>query len=495
MKNSITKHILPLALLLIIIGSLGACKKLLDINTDPNNAPLDKATPEVLFPSAVASTAGRIGGEYAILGGIWAQFWTQSATASQYRNFDSYNVTQADLNGSFVETYSGALNDYQYIIKLANEDENWRFLLMATVMKAYTYQVMVDLYDQMPYDEAFQGEANITPHYENGDVIYNKLLAEIDTALSRDYNAGADVGAPDVVFGGGNMEPWVRFAHTLKLKMFLREVYAKPDEAEAGIRALYDEDALFLTQDAAMDIFQNLPDKSNPLFEFNFRKLNINTNLRASRTLLTFLQEYQDPRTAFLYTPSAPDFVGINQGDYTNPDPALAGVSIAIVNATDPVHFISTAESYFLQAEARERYYGGDGALELYNSGVAAAFDQYGLGTDAAAFTAPGKPYAYPAIGNFEQKLEAIIVQKWLSLPGSHALEAFFEKNRTGYPKSSPVYSTDPSYIPGQLVYPKTGTTGGKYPKRLIIAEDERKTNPNVPAIKPITENVWWDKK
>src|SRR5690606_22463128 len=115
--------------------TLSACEQALDINQDPNNPPVEQGTPELVFPAAVASTAGALGGEYAILGGIWAQYWTQSSVASQYRDFDSYNVTQTNLNGRFNEVFSGALNDYHFVIQKAQETENWHYLLMGTVMK------------------------------------------------------------------------------------------------------------------------------------------------------------------------------------------------------------------------------------------------------------------------------------------------------------------------------------------------------------------------
>ena len=75
----------------------------------------------------------------------------------------------------------------------------------------------------------------------------------------------------------------------------------------------------------------------------------------------------------------------------------------------------------------------GDQAQTLYNAGVTAAFDFYGF--DASTYIAPGGSYAYPVAGSLDDKIDAIITQKWASLPGSHALEAWFERNRTGFPE------------------------------------------------------------
>ncbi|MDP9040841.1 MAG: SusD/RagB family nutrient-binding outer membrane lipoprotein, partial [Bacteroidota bacterium] len=159
---------------------------------------------------------------------------------------------------------------------------------------------------------------------------------------------------------------------------------------------------------------------------------------------------------------------------------------------TDPVQFISGPESFFMQAEARERYFGGDQSQAVYNAGVQAAFAVYGY--DASAFIASGGSYAYPVSGTLDEKIDAIITQKWASLPGSHALEAWFERNRTGFPLTSPVYSTDPAYVPGQFVISAASVIGNAFPKRIVFPDNERSRNPNTPAQVPITTPVWWGK-
>ena len=87
-------------------------------------------------------------------------------------------------------------------------------------------------------------------------------------------------------------------------------------------------------------------------------------------------------------------------------------------------------------------------------------------------------------------------MQKWASFPyGVHFIEGWFEKNRTGYPKTSPVYSTDPSYVPGEFVVSKNSILPpGELPKRLVFPDVERSTNPNTPTEVPITTPVWWGK-
>jgi len=123
---------------------------------------------------------------------------------------------------------------------------------------------------------------------------------------------------------------------------------------------------------------------------------------------------------------------------------------------------------------------------------VQAAFAVYGY--DASAFIAPGGAYVYPVTGSLDEKIDAIITQKWTSLPGSHALEAWFERNRTGFPLTSPVYSTDPAYVPGEFVVSATSVIANAFPKRIVFPDNERSRNSNTPAQVPITTPVWWGK-
>jgi len=93
-------------LIVIIAGCslASSCKKVLDVNTDPDNANTGQATPQLVFPTALASSAGRIGGDLAILGGIWSQHYTQNTTSSQYRAIDAFNLSKTDFGATTISS-------------------------------------------------------------------------------------------------------------------------------------------------------------------------------------------------------------------------------------------------------------------------------------------------------------------------------------------------------------------------------------------------------
>ena len=59
--------------------------------------------------------------------------------------------------------------------------------------------------------------------------------------------------------------------------------------AEAGIKALYDANAEFLTEDAGITQWTTVPNKQNPFYANNIFALNTTSNLKASVTFISWL--------------------------------------------------------------------------------------------------------------------------------------------------------------------------------------------------------------
>ena len=477
----------------IILTSLlifTSCDPNLDINRDPDLLAPNQIPMSSELPTAITGIGASTGSFFALTGGFWSQFWTQSAVANQYKNIDDYTLPASSsiINDSWSSMYD-ALTDVRNIKKNALADENWKYYLIASTLEVYTSQILVDMFGTIPYTEANNVEI-LNPKFEDGETVYDKMVTELNEALSKDLSlspANNTPGESDFIFGG-NMNKWTQFANTLLLKVYLRQTEVRPSIAQEGIVSLINSGAEFLANDAAITQFTDEANKSNPLYETDRRQLNTTTNLRASTTLGSFLNDVNDPRLPFFYEGNTFQL----QGDF---DDGSSNSSVVILNALDPVYFISKAESYFLQAEANLRYMGGNNAATLYNNGVNAAFSQWKLedGTELDASVLLAGVYAYPA-GTLEENIEAIITQKWIaSFPG-HGFESFFEHNRTGYPKVSTVLQNDPNYVSGQFSYSIEGKTGGLFPKRFVYPQQERQRNSNAPAANELTDKVWYNK-
>lgn len=471
--------------IIVLSTTFIGCSTDLDINRDPDLLDPSKAPLSAQLPSGIVGLAGSEGAGFAIIGGFWSQFWTQSNAANQYKDIDNYSSGTADYNFAWDGMFD-ALGDIRNVKRKALAEGNWNYYLIATVLEVQGSQVLTDFYGSIPYREA-SNQSILQPSFNTGEEVYDFMILDLDDALSKNLSEskGSAPSKDDFIFGG-DMDKWTQFANTLKLKVYMRQTNSsRASVASAGITALLNSGVEFLNEDAAMTQFIDEVSQSNPLYEYNNRQLNVATNLRMSTTLSSFLVANEDERRGVFYTTGN----ALNQGDYNNP---VGASSIAVVDnqADAPVLFMSKEESLFLQAEAALRFKEGDGAKELYEAAVEVNFVRNGL----TSGTLLSGAYAYPTEGSFEEKLEAIITQKWVaSFPGN-GFESFFEKNRTGYPKTSDLPQSDSEYIPGQFAYAVNGVTGGLFPQRIVYPLSERNANSKAPTLVPITTPIWWAK-
>jgi len=490
------KKIVKIVSIILIISFTFSCKKFLDVNHDPNA--IENSTVEMVLPSAIVSTCYVVGGTWHLLGSMWSQQWTSGPNAPQYQTEDNFNIKSSDYGRNWSSLYSGALMDLEYIKKEAYKNKNWNYFLIATLLQCYNFQILADFYDEIPCSEALQIK---TPIFDKGQVVYDTLIARIDFALAQDLNAKTSIKPTkdDLIFQG-DMIKWVQFANTLKLKIYLHQVYARPEIAQAGIAKLEADGANYLTVDASMKEFTDLEAHDNPIYGTEWR-VHGNINMVASRTIMDFLTgSFKDPRAEFLFTKVGTTYKAMYQGDYRTQDPALkkAEFSTPKMTATTPVFLFTASQVHFMRAEAILRGYAVGNPKTYYELGIRTDYSYLGV-ADAANATIP----AYTSAGTMEDKLEDIMVQKWVASVNKTPIEAFFDHNRTGYPKELNLKFSDPAYKEGgydgkgYFIVSETSvlTPPVLYPKRLLFPDSETNSNPNTPKVKLVNEKIWWDVK
>jgi len=491
-----------LASLLLVLFSFTACEEdITETNINPNYLP--DAGPKQLLPSGIMWSAAKIGGDLELIGGLWAQHYTQNNNASQYRQLERYNVTSADYNAIWTNLWAGALKDLTTIQQKASVSGDWQYYVAAEVMAAFDYHVLNDFYGAIPIQEGLDLETTENPVFVENKQANTIILGMLDDAIAKKDQAKAlpAMGPEDYVFQG-NIDNWIKFAKSLKLKILMRDLATN----QAAIATLITENDLLTTVDAKVAVFTDAENKSNPLFEQNNRKLNTSINLRASNTLLKYLLANNDPRIEVFYEPTsgsllpkptAPRFSGLEQGNYllsgtTAPNTVTSG---ARLSATDPVFFMTAAEVSFLKAEffVRSTTPNLAAAKTNYDDAVSKSFARGGL--SAAPFIEAGGKYAFNASGTQEQMLEQIITQKWVGSTRTQAWDAFLDQNRTGFPKISAVPTTSASYVPGQYtVSVNSILPAGQLPRRLPYPKISRDYNTNTPAPEALTTKMWWHK-
>lgn len=501
----------------LLIINLLSCSDYLDINKDPRYP--ESAGTDLLFSSGITWTASRLGRDGELVGAIWAQHYTQNNSSNQYKDIDSYNINNSSTycSGMWTAMYSGSLEDFKIAISQSEAGAEWNFWVASKIMTAFNYHVLASFFETIPCTEALQGTTILSPKYDDGKAVDASIIAMLDAAIAKKSDALAvapaasqKMQAIDFVYKG-DIDKWIKFAKTLKLKVLMRNFSAN----QTAIQTLLTEGD-FMTADATLSQFSDAENYSNPLYESDRRKLNTANNIRGSATLVTFLNTYQDPRVAAFFEPATTNFDGttaapantyrgLDQGsadEFTQKMFPTSAHSRARLAATDPVYFMSVVESYFLQAEAYARLGNTAGAKSKYDAGVNAAFSRWGY--KAEPFIVTGGVYEFQSV-NLDAMLKSILMQKWVAATRCQAWDAFFDICRTGIPalgtqtvnnRTSPS-NPNPNYVVGTLapsiysVLPE-----GQFPRRLIFPKTSSDYNSNTPKTSdyPINKKMWWHK-
>jgi hypothetical protein len=485
------KKLIPLAALGLATALLPSCHKALDINTNPNVA--QNVTPALLLTNAELGTGTAMGVDLQIFGSIWGEHWTQWYLSSQYKRIEQYQPDASDYDRVWNIFYAGTLEDLKKMDEIAAQTNLNQYRAISKLLMAYNFQAITDAWGDIPFTQALQGDAGITsPIYDAQSVVYAGLLDMVDSGMALIDPSDPNLpGADDLIYGG-DMDKWAKFGNTLKLKILLRMSEVNPAAAQAGVEALYATSPSFIDfGEDAMVQYVSTAGNNNPLYS-EMTGLGGTQNIIASATSVDSFNSNNDPRVFFFYIPGATGVSGVPQGLYNaasgtpySPASDLVGAYAADPNSgTAPVKFITSYESYFLQAEAAARGWdnGTGNAQALFENGIYASFEAYvspDPDVEAAAYIAASYWGMYPAGGTVDEQIRHIITQKWFSMNGNQGFEAWTEYRRTGYPDF--------------LVISANTRIGNVFPARFFYPSGELTTNLNFPGQPLITEKVWWD--
>jgi len=477
------------ALFIGLVAAVGfsGCKKYLDINQNPNNPA--SVEPSLLLPTTQAALSQVVGNSFQVFGNFWAQYWTQSPLASQYKSMDQYSSVGTDFNSPWLNIYSVALVNADLIINNTASSDNLKGI--AYIMKAYGYQLATDAFGDVPLSQALQPTKYINPKYDTQQVVYDSIFVYINKALPLlNSTSSASPGSQDMIFQG-DMAQWVAFANTLELRAYLRLSIKDPTTAQAGIVALYKTNPTFLTEDATIT-YTATGGNENPFYNESVA-LGETQNVVASSTVVDAFTKNNDPRLGKFFatvssTAPSDSLQSIPQGGFlidaykkvAAPSPLVGATATDPTSATAPVKLISAAESYFLQAEAVARGWGTGDVTALYEAGITASFTATGAGDPTTYInTAPDGLPALTAAVTVDDKVKAIITQKYYAMCGFQGFEAWTEWRRTGYPT---FFITSKASI----------IAAGQMPLRMLYPNSELVSNSNYPGTIPIYTPVWW---
>ena len=522
MKNCLFKYKSHLATAFIglCLVSTGCTDKFEEINTDPKG--VDDSVTDMV--DKIQSPLDNIIPPQEHRYQLWANLTTDifAGFIMGVNDFGGSNNYNYQLRPDHcAQTYD---DFYLYVFKYTSQYipqckalERFELAAMMQIANVAAILPVVTSYGPAQYSCVLEGSD--TYYYDSEETIYKRLFQDLKEAVEwlkdfRDSSPSQDLlddfKRADKVCDG-DIDKWIKFANTLRLRIAMQLVKVYPDsqkEAEDAVR-----DGVLTNSDSDVVLKSGL---------MLFRIEDLWNDTRANANIISILQGYSDPRlerwfatnNADIYSTDdelspvvekATKYLGVRQGvPMTRTEyQGYSKTSRVGIPEQGPRPVLRVAEAYFLRAEGMLRNWNmGDGTPEsLYNEGIHSAWasvlgDESGWAGTYESYingfinTEEGGDFDWELFeGGFgsapyinyrnqeynyyieengkqvginrisvrwhdedspEKKLQRIITQKWISFFPTLSSVAWTEYRRTGYPKLIPIPS-DLNYSNGAI--------------------------------------------
>jgi hypothetical protein len=496
MKYLRNKFIIPV----LVVTLLSSCDKdYLDINDDPNRVTDANITPELIFTQAADAVGRRqASGNFGFINN-WMGYSSTSGDFAIDQTETSYAI-DFSFGDALWQNHYGVLFDLANAKQKAQEKGDGVLAGASMVLAAKLWQELVDIYGNVPYTQAFKNSETRSPAYDDDAAIYTAVQKSLDSAIF--YLEGTErstFNSVDIITGGDPAK-WIRFANTLKLRMLIRQSEVAGFNPAPEIAKIIAKGGV-LQSGESINVnpgYVNENNKQSPFYAnygFTPTGADASTVTRANAYFVSLLTTAGDPRKErYFAAPSGGGAItgtvyGLSAGNPRGAQSSKFGAGL-IASATQPQWILTSVESLFLQAEAIARGWMPGDAKTAYEAAVNESFIWLGVpnAVTAAATYRANNPltaeWASVAAGTTLQKAKFITYQKYISLAGIDALEAWADLRRLNMIPNTGYISANPSKISTTL------------PLRLLYPQSEYTTNAdNVNAqgtINQFTTKIFW---
>lgn len=471
--------------LIIFSALLVTCTdKFEEFNTDQKNPSV--VAGEALFTNAQKSLVDQISSTNVNLN-VWklfAQYWTET-TYTDEANYDIVNRTIPDL--TFREYYRGILQDFKSADSLISvrdvtnptaESEKKNKLAIIEILTAYSYHQLVDVFGDIPYTQALNVN-NISPKYDDAFTIYKDLLRRIDAALGQLDPTHGSFGQADLIYNG-DVDLWIKFGNSLKLKMGTNLSDVDPALARTVIESTVGK-VFTSSADNALFTYLSSTPNNNPLNQDLV--LSGRDDFVPANTIVDIMNTLNDPRRPYYFTMAEGNVYKGGIYGASNPFAQYSHIAPKIQDPTFPGILLTYDEVLFYLAEAAARGFAVGGTPDVfYNNAITESILFWG-GTlaEAQAYLANPQVAFATAAGDWKQKIGT---QEWIAFY-TRGLEGYTTWRRLDYPVLNiPPAITDYSEIPKRFTYPvneQTLNAQNYYQAAEAIGGDE------------LTTRLFWD--
>jgi len=403
------KTIQNILLLIVSAATIISCTKdFEEINTN-TNAPVS-VQPSLLLRQVIYNYGEEMSYEGFVAGGLLSQHMT----ALDFNLFDRHALKSPQLGGNPWAIFYRNLRDNEIIINQSRTNEaDAVYEGPALIFKAYMTAALTDIYGDVPYSEAFRGQEGVVqPVYDLQEDIYLQaggILDNLDEGIAAIENYSGSIGLEGDVLFNGDLNAWVRFANSLKIKALMR--ISDKENVSARLQSLFD-DGNFISDNTQNAVFNFTDSEPN-----NFRMARLRAgdfgNFVMSETMEEILEDLSDDRIDVLFRPRA------NNGNGDNYEGLLNGIDASSTSVL--LADFSLAGTIFRE-----------------NTGM----------LDANYMTAWETNFL------LADPIEQIITQKWIASV-INGYEGWIEWRRTGFPALKNVSaSLNNDLIPVRMPYP-----------------------------------------
>lgn len=321
-------YILSGSLTLASMVGLTACTdKFQEINTDKTKLVTLTSTELPYLFSKAQSASSYAGGTYQIAQNLFADLYSQYfATSATYFPSDR-NVIRFDwLQGGWTAIYTQTVPQLRSLE--AGYATGTAERALTDIWWVYSFHRLTDYYGPIPYFDA--GKPARSVKYDAQDKIYEDFFKKLDAATTvlKGKTTEKPFGAFDLLYAG-DVNKWIKFANTLRLRLALRVSAVTPAVAKAQAEAAVAGGVMEAIADDALMV------KSEPANDFNgLSRIAVWNEFRMSSSMESVLKGYQDPRATVFFQPTA---AGTVEGLRNGLTPAQLGDPLNSNNATSNV--------------------------------------------------------------------------------------------------------------------------------------------------------------
>ena len=513
---------LTFLILFSLIFVISCDKGFKELNKDPTQT--SELIPDYLFTEAQLSAIGLDykGEGYRNANQVMAGWMQQYAncvivSGGGDKYFEENGFTD------FSAAYPGPINDIETLIRSLSDNPtvNVNKLSIARIWRVWIFHRLTDLFGDVPYFDAAKGppESLFTPEYDEQSVIYMDMLKELDEAANALEPSQPTFGNSDLIYGG-DTDKWKKFAYSMMLRLGMRLTEVDIASAQKWVQKAIAGGVIMNNDELAFVQYINGSQvgSRNPvafqLLAGNYSNQQDPYNREGGKMahkIINHLQVTKDPRIhkvavvmveqptgVYVADTTASLQKGLVSGEctaiptdfvtYSEPNPNT------ILKYESPMLVLTNCDTYLNLAEASLRGWYSGSVEDAYYNAVKAGMEQWALWGDYGRISEEEidgyiEDNPFKTGGTFDEKLEQIQTQRWVSFLFTDEWEIFANWRRTGYPTLTPIN------FPGNL-------TGGTIPRRFIVPYSEEELNganflearERQGGNNSYTARVWWDK-